>query len=210
MLRRMVKGIQTLNRALSFPEAKKLEKENSRLVGNSFADKLLLEGTRDPQLTSFFSSAGRFWTRTVIAYPASNCPFGFEIRLPNLPYYYVLNTGDYRGEKGIALLFEDFDFFEDGRERIYDPRNIITITDFPQQSGWFNAGKVGLPQTHAGERYIWRTDRERVGPIVRNIGNNQCSVKDIFMHHRHSEKMNVLFEDIREGNVIPISRASQK
>lgn len=189
---------------LNFCDAKKLEKDGSRLVSAKLGHRLLLE----PAISAQVQSVGKFWTGTVVAYPKAGLPFGYEVRVSNRPLLFLLDTKDFRGERNLALAFTDFEILEDGRERIYHPKEIIPIPDFPNESGWCSLHESGVPMKNGKyNHYLWRWEAERVGPLVLAFGNSR---KDVFIHHRPSEKLHALFErgqPAQEADVIPIQAA---
>jgi hypothetical protein len=172
---------------LSFPDARRLEQNGSRLISAKMAERLLVEPARaDDSLRSL----GKFWTGTIVAYPKANQSFGYELEVPNRPLIFLLDTSDFKGEKRLALVFDEFELLEEGNTGIYCPREITPITAFPQESGWYALHETGVPiMDSKSERFLWRLDSGRVGPVARAFGKDS---KDVFIHHRPSEKMPVL------------------
>ncbi len=193
---------------LSFCEARKLETNGSRLISARLAEKLLVEpASADDSLCSI----GKFWTGTIVAYPKANQSFGYELEAPNRPLIFLLDTRDFKGEKNIALVFDDFELVEDGSARIYKPKKVTPITRFPQESGWYSLHESGVPVINGSYgHFLWRWDEARVGPVVRGFGKN-CH--DVFVHHRPSEKMPAILTQGHPENkadVIPIQRTVRK
>jgi hypothetical protein len=194
---------------LSFSDAKKLEKNGSRLITAQMAEKLMVEPARagDSML-----AIGKFWTGTIVAYPKANLPFSYEVQVPNRPLIFLLDTSDFRGEKNLALVFSEFEVHEDGRQRIYVPKEVVPLAPFPQESGWCSLHESGVPIKNGKYgHYLWRWDGERVGPLVRAFGKDGS---DVFIHHRPSEKLQAIFAQSalpeQKADVIPILAASRK
>lgn len=178
---------------LSFAEARKLEQNGSRLISARLAEKLLLE----PASADEIHSVRKFWTGTIVAYPKANQAFCYEIEVPNRPLIFLLDTSDFKGEKRLALVFEEFELLEEGKARIYKPREVIPVPAFPQESGWYALHETGIPVMDSkSERYLWRLDGQRVGPVARGFGRDS---KDVFIHHRPSEKMPALLTKGQPG-----------
>lgn len=178
-----MKGLSCHNEMLSFHAAMQLERNGKRLVSNKLAGKILSEGI-------MLGMPSRFWTRTIIAYPSANNAFSYEIRSINRPYIYILDTRDFRGEKNIAIVFDEYDLIRQGRFMIYQPKEMEVARIFPQENGWYSVNSMGIPIIGPGtSHFLWRWNSERVGPIVRGAGTERSpSNTDIYMHHRHSEK----------------------
>lgn len=191
---------------LGFCEAKKLEQNGSRLISARLAEKVLAEPA---MVDCSFGSLGKFWTGTIVAYPKANQSFGYELEVPYRPLIFVLDTRDFKGERGMALVFDDFELVSDGRARIYVPREITPLTCFPQESGWYSLHETGVPVINGQYgHYLWRWQDARVGPLVRGFGRNS---RDVFIHHRPSEKLPSLFTegDVSEqkADIIPLAAA---
>ena len=204
-----MRNVSVHNGKLSFPEARKLEQNGRRLISARMAEKLLLEPARTDD--SMFS-IDRFWTGTIVAYPKANQAFGYELEVPNRPLIFLLDTREFKGEKNMALVFEEFELIPDGRERIFLPREVTPVAAFPQESGWYSLHESGVPVINGQyNHYLWRWNDGRVGPVVRGFGKNS---KEVFIHHRPSEKMPVLLTqgepDGKKADVIPLQAASRK
>ncbi|MFH0885297.1 MAG: hypothetical protein V1861_06315 [Candidatus Micrarchaeota archaeon] len=157
------------------------------LVRNKLADRIILEGKAE---------LPRFWTGTVVAYPAPDCPFGESItfldRIRRLRY--ILETSSLRGERGIALVLEPgtYDLFGKGTDRIYVPnRPPIILSGFPLENGWHGMDmETALPvRGTRAMRYLWRLSGEAIVPVARERGKNGWAASDIFLNQRPSARL---------------------
>ena len=151
-------------------------KVKQRMISNRAADKLLVEARMGKENSPF-------WTKTIVAYPASGETFGSFVvyKDPRDGKRYRLDCRDFKGEGNIALLVEEYDL-EYSREDmmyVYLPRReILAVENFPQLSGRYmtdgNAIPYGEEFRHRHSimpgvdyRYLHRIRGERVGPIAR-------------------------------------------
>jgi hypothetical protein len=167
------------------------------LIPNRFADRLIVEGKAE---------LPRFWTGTVVAYPAPGMPFG-----DNAVFYdqkarlrYVLDTHAIKGERGVALVLEPgtYELVPNRAERIFRPKAApMILPAFPQESGWFNVDEATLLPVlgHGKARFLWRLPSEAVLPAAREHGHRGWARFDIFLNQKPSSKFGALHQsDYRE------------
>ena len=177
-----------------------------RLITNIAADRLLVES---PQA---YMESWPVWTRSVVAYPPAGATFGHALEYSCRPARYVLDTYEYRGVRGVALLFEDFEMKPDHGTYLFVPKGKPTVLEnFPQESGWYGMHASGIPlMTGAGEkRFLLRMEGARIGAVVRDFGPDGRQKLDVFLHHRLSQKLGAILEE-PVANVIPLEAASRK
>ncbi len=179
-----------------------------RLITNLSADRLLLE---DPQS---FSGVGPIWTRTIVAYPQAGMTFGHTLEYSCKPARYVLDTSEYRGIRGAALLFEDFELRPEGGDMVFIPKGKpVLLEGFPRESGWHMMNDSGIPTAKGkgGMRFLCRMDAARVGAVVRDLGGDGKLKLDVYLHHRPTMKLGAITEEgERASNVRPLHVAGQK
>ncbi len=156
------------------------------LVRNKLADRVILEEKAE---------LPRFWTGTVVAYPAPDCPFGETItfldRIRRLRY--ILETGRLRGERGVALVLESgtYDLLGKGNDRIYIPnRPPIILPGFPKENGWFGMDEATALPVYGPRsmRFLWRIGGEAVLPVARERNRTGWAASDIFLNQRPSAR----------------------
>lgn len=162
----------------SFLESLKMKQ---KMISNREADMLLIEGRMG-------RADGPLWTKTVVAYPAAGEAFGSAVVYKDRDgKRYKMDCTDFRGEKGIALVMEEYDVKYDPAEMVhlFVPRlSIMAVEGFPQATGWYETDETGMPcgkalMTSASivqglnrtERYLHRINGERVGPVARGHGD---------------------------------------
>lgn len=191
---------------ISGPEIRKVSflealRSNNRMLNNKNADRLLDEGLMQ-------SHESPFWTRTIVVHPAAKNEFSewvvYEDKRDGK--IYRIDTRDYAGAYGIALVFDHYNLRFEQRENchIYEPVGKITIMEnFPQVSGWYLSNGDGIPfgeeikrsvsiipGVKERERYLHRMEAERVGPIARGCGNEFGTRKcDVNINYAPSIKL---------------------
>lgn len=171
--------------------------KKTALISNVLADRLIVEGR---------AGLPRFWTGTLVAYPAPGAPFldwtVFYDQKSRLRY--LLETQYIKGERGVALVLEPgaYDLVAKGAERHIVPNAPpLILPAFPQSSGWHDADKATLlPTLGLGKRrYLWRLDAEAVLPVVRENGHGGWAKSDVFLNHRPSSRLLALFQGPSSG-----------
>ena len=156
------------------------------LVRNKLADRIILEEKAE---------LPRFWTGTVVAYPAPDCPIGESItfldRIRRLRY--MLETGALRGERGIALVLESgtYDLLGKGNDRIFIPnRQPIILPGFPKENGWYGMDETTALPVYGprSTRFLWRMSGEAVLPVARERSRTGWAASDIFLNQRPSAR----------------------
>ncbi|HSB46383.1 MAG TPA: hypothetical protein VLD37_00080 [Candidatus Bilamarchaeum sp.] len=145
----------------------------------------------------------------VVAYAPSGQAFSSFLEYISLPFRYCMDTGDFRGERRIALAFEDFDIRPDGRWKVFHPRGIRAVPDFPQESMFCGLDPAtGVPSRSdlTRKRFAMRLAGARIGPIIRDFGDEGKLKLDVFMHHRPSYA--ALACCLAESNVIRLPKAT--
>ncbi len=178
-----------------------------RMLTNADADKLLIEAP------DVFNGTGPIWTRTIVAYPRSGACFSHSLEYSCRPTTYVLDTSDFRGIRGAALLIEDFELRADGSSALIVPKGKpLLLENFPQESGWFPAHPSGIPleRGEGPERFLCRLEAERVGPVVRGPGPDMKLGRDVFLHHRPTQRLGAIFEEEPASNVVHLPTAARK
>lgn len=172
--------------------------KKTSLISNRFADRLIVEGKAE---------LPRFWTGTIVAYPAPGAPFA-----DNTVFFdqkarqrYVLDTHAIKGERGVALVLEPgtYELVQDKAERIFRPKSSpLVLPAFPQESGWFNIDEATfLPVLGHGKiRFLWRLPAEAVLPVAREHGHLGWARYDIFLNQKPSSKFGALHKsEVREA-----------
>jgi hypothetical protein len=158
----------------------------TNLIRNKFADRIILEEKAE---------LPRFWTGTVVAYPAPDCPIGESItfldRIRRLRY--ILETSALRGERGIALVLESgtYDLLGKGNDRFYLPhREPLILSGFPKENGWYGMDEATALPVHGSRalRYLWRMSGEAVLPVARERNRTGWAASDIFLNQRPSAR----------------------
>src|SRR5512143_2437932 len=198
---KLARGRQTFESASGLEGGKR-----RRPMTNLMADRLLAERP--------LAGMGAFpiWTGTLVAYPGSRRMFGDAVEFSCRPYTYVLDTSEFKGIKGAALVFEDFELRRDGAWKVFLPRGRpMLIERFPQEPGWFGMhGTSGIPvvQETSEKRFLFRLEAARVGPAARDFGPEGRMKNDVLLHHRLSQKMGAIIMDEQAGsNVIRLETA---
>lgn len=163
---------------------------DARLLGSPMADGLF---SGMPALA--LQDMGMLCVFPVVAYPAARSMLSDAIEYVSTPFRYHLDTGAFRGERGIALAFEDFSIRTDGSWTIFLPERILPVPAFPQESCWAGLDPLtGVPTVAdlSKKRFAMRTGSARIGLIVRSFGHEGSSRHDIFMHHRPNQPARAL------------------
>jgi hypothetical protein len=184
-------------------------KRRLRPVSNLMADRILAER---PMLGM---GAYPIWTGTIVAYPEANGIFRDAVEFSCRPFTYVLGTSAYRGMKGAALVFEDFDLRIDGQWKVFVPRVPPALIErFPQEPGWYGMDSgSGIPvvKETPERRFLLRIEAARVGPAARDFGPDGRMRHDVLLQHRLSRKMGAIIHDEQAGsNVIRLEAAGRK
>ncbi len=177
----------------TFESAHGIGEKRRKPITNLMADRLLLE---TPEA---FRSSGAVWTGTIVAYPVAGATFGHDLEYSCRPARYVMDTSDFRGIRGVALMFEDFELRVDGGTSLFLPKGKPLILEgFPQESGWspmHKASGIPLLKGDGGPRFLFRLAGARIGPVVRDLGPDGKSKLDVYLHHRLSQKLGALIID---------------
>ncbi len=199
----LARGTQTFESASGLEGGKR-----RKLITNLLADRLLSERP--------MAGMGSFpiWTGTVVAYPGSGKMFGDSVEYSCRPCTYVLDTSEFKGVKGAALVFEDFELRTDGAWKVFLPRGRPALIErFPQESGWYGMHEhSGVPVVkETGEkRFLFRLESARVGPVSRDFGPDGAMKHDVLLHHRLSQKMGAIIIEQPGSNVIRLEVAGRK
>jgi len=170
-----------VDKAFEYARSKK-----TALRSNRHADRLLVEGKAELL---------RFWTGTVVAYPAPGGPFGDNIVFfdQKSRQMYVLDTHALKGERRGALVLEPgtYELVQTKAERIFRPKAApLILPAFPQENGWFNVDEATLLPVlgHGKKRFLWRLPDEAVLPVAREHGHRGWARYDIFLNQKPSSK----------------------
>ena len=160
------------------PEIQRLNEEHGtglKLIDAVFAHKMLK--TKWPQMIRAFP----FATDAVMAHEAPGTSFGSEITFAHHGNTtYVFPTGQYKGEKDLALVvlgLSSSDMKRDNGNVIFDvdKNRVIPVPDFPSASGYYKRhDKTTLPHgeimetPHREYARLYRTTGSYVGSIVRD------------------------------------------
>jgi hypothetical protein len=204
-----ITSLRTIHGRMSFEDARKAAMSvGARLISNRLAGKSLSE--------SISCGSDGVYTGTIVAFPNSGRPFGPIIEFICHPVTYLLDTSGFCGDRGKALVFEDFDIVEEERTRRFVIRTPPGLVNFPQYSGWYGADATyGVPDTHAHADpktsvYLHRPQEARVVPIVRKYGPNGKLAKDIILTSRPTQPREVLVEASLQaeelGRVLPFRK----
>jgi len=156
------------------------------MVRNKLADRVILEDKAE---------LPRFWTGTVVAYPAPDCPLGETITFIDRVRHrrYILETGALRGERGVALVLEPgaYDIFENGGDRIFVPgKPPLILSGFPKENGWYGMDEATALPVYGlrAMRFLWRMGGEAVLPVARERSKSGWAASDIFLNQRPSAR----------------------
>ena len=175
------------------PVLRKLRDQKNGLT--LFAAKALAESeggrlARSSEFDYFFSqipggvsfNAGNLcqnaWTETIVAYPKSNEPIGDSIEWidTSTALRQYLDTKNFKGLKGVALVFDGFTFSADRSTILYHPvSEIVVVENFPQEKhSGSKDPRTGIPILskmdfpHYPSYDLVRVDDQWVGSIVRS------------------------------------------
>lgn len=174
-----------------------------RPISNLMADRLLTERPlRDVEPFPI-------WTGTIVAYPERGGKFQDTLEFMCRPFVYALDTSEFRGERGIALVFEDFELRPEGNFRIFVPRGELTaLRSFPQEPGWYGMEpESGIPviESRGPRRFLFRTEAARVGAASRDYGHEGKSSLDVYLHHRPTQKLGAILRAPEASGVVGAS-----
>lgn len=169
----------TFDGACSYAQSRKWP-----LMANRLADRVIHETNE---------KFPRFWTGTLVAYPAPDCPLGEFVTYIDRTrrFRYLLATGIMRGERGVALVLEpgEYSIKGTGNDRLILPNKPpLVLSGFPKESGWFDMDaetRIPVMGTRRA-RYLWRLDNEAVLPIVRESGEDRWAAADVFLNQKPS------------------------
>ena len=157
-------------------------KRGELLLSNVLAGKVLSE---DAIVT------GKFWTGTIVAYPAPGRGFGESILLNGsrtaMPL--IFDSSFLKGERGSALVMEPgtYDIVPNGHGLLVRPNERpIIVPAFPQEDGWGVADeRTGITvKSGKGPRsYLWRFPHEAVVAVVRDL-SSEWAIRDIFLNQK--------------------------
>ncbi|MEW6722171.1 MAG: hypothetical protein AB1324_02835 [Candidatus Micrarchaeota archaeon] len=140
-----------------------------------------------------------FWTRTLVAYPAAGEPFGPVLRATDdSGLACVVDTRDFAGARGAALVFEDYALGSDGKAVVVEPRGAPSvIANFPQScksSDMFAIDmETGIPIAEKGAVAFWRTEKALIAPALRVIYGS--SVPAVWLRHGMGAEFAVVVEE---------------
>lgn len=174
-----------------------LELSKGRLLRNKVAHDELISGRAHANFTS--PTWVPFWTRSVLAYPGAGAAFGSVLEaFDQRGIHSLLDTNEFAGLKGAALLLEDFDIRFDGAAVRIEPTGPVRIVSgFPQICRPLDAFDIdeetGVPVSKKGGVAFWRRSEGAISPIVRaTYGDKQPA---LWANHGMSAEFAVILEE---------------
>ncbi len=198
-----------------FPEVDRINTAKGsslRVISPQVADTLV---TTPDGPWRYVRDGSPFFTNAALAYESKGKPLGRHILLAlesteenEDRLLYVLATGKYRGEKGIALLVPDltaadFKRVDDCLIRIDVPDSrLVVVRAFPDRGARYylpyfsttipHGTEVGISDPQA--RYLIKRETSYVGPVVRCVGGveGMAHARQVSVDYGPSAKLGVL------------------
>jgi hypothetical protein len=203
-----IRKIRDQKDGLSFREAHALAGTlGSRLARSSEFDRFFSEVPAAGPLTLSNNS----WTETIVAYQHPRVPFGESLEWADAQggIRCHLDTCGFRGQRGIALVFEGCEIAMDGGTMVFVPTGPVSpLERFPKECGFYAAhpllglpyddGKDHLPG-HPGTVHLTRDNNGPwVGPVVRSYSRIRVPDNmdhDIYVAFRPSVRLGVFIAE---------------
>jgi hypothetical protein len=188
-----------------------LRDSNNQIRYANFRDALTLsEGTMPDSRVSYDVLRGKHlavnfeiplwtpvWTRSIVAYPDPDAPFGKYVEYEDVRgLRSVVATGDFRGERGMAIVIDSYALREDsGRIVVEQEGPLKALAEFPQKdqhSRLFGSDpETALPVlSGSGKIALWRNMRASIVPAVWALHGSNTSAA--WLRYGMSEEFGVL------------------